>query len=478
MSAITIVNVKQQFAPAPNKLQQTGAFISVGGTTLPAGSTQLLTNISDLTSILEPSSPIQSIAWAGGTVTVTSVGALPINLLAGDTVNLYITGTIASVLPGGYNGYQTCRVVDNFHFTYPLLTNPGVATTSGQWTLSSTVELQQMNNTHFSQGNYTPVYVLELGSSGSDATAINDLVTWINSSPPMFYVYLCPRTWGIGTGLTDAMTVLGADFSDPDDRTYFILTTDVNNYQNLSATNKCFIAFIEAPGVAQANLIAPVEFSAAVMMYNILNTAPSTVNRVPPFSFRFVYGVTPYPTLGNQTLLQQIEDQYVNVIGTGAEGGISDLIILYGKTLDGYDFEYWYSVDWVSINIDLNISNAVINGSNNPINPLYYNQAGINRLQAVAASTMVTGVQYGLVLGSVVQTAYDQATFVAALDAGTFTNSAVVNAIPFIPYSLANPSDYKQGIYKGFTIIYTPQLGFTQIVFNVLVEDFVAVGQG
>jgi hypothetical protein len=475
MSSIVIVNVKQQFAPAPNKLQQTGAFISVGGTTLPAGSIQLLTNIKDLTGILEPSSPIQTIAWAGGTVTVTSVAPLPASLQAGNTVDLFINGVVSSIIPAGYNGTFSCNVVDNFNFTYSLISDPGTATTPGQWTISSTVELQQMANTHFSQGSYTPVYVIELGSQANYTAQITALNTWIKNNPPMFYVYLCPRAWGKAPGVTSTIDILAAGYSNPDAKTYFIVTTDISSYPLFNDTQKCFITFIEAPGVASVNSIAPLEFSAATMMYNILNTAPSTVNRVPPFAFRFVYGVTPYPQLGNQTLLQQFQDNHVNIIGTGAEGGISDLIILYGQTQDGFDFEYWYSVDWVAINIDLNVSNAVINGSNNPVNPLYYNQDGINRLEAVAASTMVTGCQYGLVLGSVIQTAYTQGQFVAALESGNFTNSCVVNAIPFVPYSVTNPSDYSQGIYKGMTIVYTPQLGFTQIVFNVLVEDFVAV---
>ena len=474
MSSIVIVNVKQQFAPAPNKLQQTGAFVSVGGTTLLPGTTQLLTNIDDIKTILQPSGPIQTMAFAGGSVTVTSAEPLPGVLQPGQTVDIYISNVISSLIPAGYNGYFTARIVDNFNFTYPLINDPGGVTTPGQWTLTSTVELQQMANTHFSQGSYTPAYVLELGNIATH-DAVIALDAWIQASPPFFYVYLCPRSWGVAPGITDVTAVLGAGYADPDDSTYFIITTDVNNYQEFDDTQKCFITFIEAPGVAGVNSIAPLEFSAATMFYNILNTAPSTVNRVPPFSFRFVFGVTPYPTLGNQTLLQEFEDNHVNVIGTGAEGGISDLIILYGKTQDGFDFQYWYSVDWVKINIDLNVSNAVINGSNNPINPLYYNQDGINRLEGVAASTMVTGAQYGLVLGSVVQTAYNQAQFVATLEAGTYTNSCVVNAIPFVPYSQANPSDYSQGVYRGMSIVYTPQLGFTQIIFNVLVEDFVAI---
>ena len=49
---IVNVVVTQQVASAPNQLQQTGAFVSQGGTTLAAGTTQLLTQLSDLTSIL------------------------------------------------------------------------------------------------------------------------------------------------------------------------------------------------------------------------------------------------------------------------------------------------------------------------------------------------------------------------------------------------------------------------------------------
>jgi len=42
MPNIVNVVVTQQVASAPNQLQQTGAFVSQGGTTLAAGTTQLL----------------------------------------------------------------------------------------------------------------------------------------------------------------------------------------------------------------------------------------------------------------------------------------------------------------------------------------------------------------------------------------------------------------------------------------------------
>ena len=215
------------------------------------------------------------------------------------------------------------------------------------------------------------------------------------------------------------------------------------------------------------------EFSHASDFHVALNYNPSTTNKVTPFQFSFLFGVTPFPTQGNSSLLQSLQNANVNVVGTGAEGGITDTILLWGTTLDGNQFTYWYSVDWTQINLDLNTSNAVINGSNNPINPLYYNQQGINVLQGVAAATMAQGISYGLVLGTVLQTNYDGPALVNAIDAGQFTGQANINAIPFIPYGTENPSDYAIGKYAGLTAIYTPQLGFESIVYNVNVTTFV-----
>jgi hypothetical protein len=38
----------------------------------------------------------------------------------------------------------------------------------------------------------------------------------------------------------------------------------------------------------------------------------------------------------------------------------------------------------------------------------------------------------------------------------------------------ANPADYPEGVYQGFSIVYTPARGFTSIVINLIVTNFVA----
>ena len=217
------------------------------------------------------------------------------------------------------------------------------------------------------------------------------------------------------------------------------------------------------------------EFSLAAPFWNSLHYAPSTTNKVTPFEYSDVFGVTPFPLRGNSALLTTLQNAFVNVIQTGAEGGISGTILTWGTTMDGNDFaSYWYSVDWVQINLDLFTANAVINGNNNPINPLYYNQPGIDVLSAVAASVMTSGITYGLVLGTVVQTSLDGPVLDANIDSGAYTDMTVVNAVPFVTYSLENPTDYKARRYAGMSVVYMPQNGFSHIVYNVAVTELIA----
>lgn len=221
--------------------------------------------------------------------------------------------------------------------------------------------------------------------------------------------------------------------------------------------------------------IPALEFSAAAPFYVSLNYNPSNTNRVTPFAFSYIYGVTPFMQQGNSALLTTLAAANINVVSTGAEGGISTALIYPGVTKDGRQFTYWYSIDWEQINTQLAAANAVINGSNNPINPLYYNQPGINAVQQVVASTTARAVTYGMANGTVVQTGLDGSALTDAISSGTFNGKLVVNAIPFITYVAENPSDYKLETYSGISVIYITQAGFIRLNFNILVTDFVAI---
>jgi hypothetical protein len=236
---------------------------------------------------------------------------------------------------------------------------------------------------------------------------------------------------------------------------------------------------ITALGYLQASVytstgIAAGEFTMAAAWWVTLNYSPSNTSRVPPYSYSFLLGVTMFPTPGNQVAMTALKAADINIVGFGAEGGISDTILLYGHTKDGRPFNYWYSVDWMQINIDRDIANAIINGSNTTVNPLYYNQDGINRLASVASQTGAHGISYGLALGRIVLLGLPQQQFNDNLNKGLYAGTLVVNADPFTSYLGANPANYRIGLYGGLTMVYTPLRGFEHIIFQIVVTDFVA----
>jgi len=420
MPNIVNVSVTQQVAPAPSTLQQTGAFVSQGATTLSTGSTALLTQLSDLTSILKGSIAISSMTWSTGVVTVTTSSAHGIP--SGDTIQAIITG----VTPSGYNGTFAVTSTGTTTFTYALASNPGSVTVQGAVTYEDVQELVAMATTFFAQGSGQAVYVLELGV-GTTAQGVTALQAYITNPTIRFYSYLLPATWD---SETTAWTMVNS-YSSPTAETYFYVTTTTATYTNW-ASKKAVFATVQSPS-------APVtEFSAAAIFYATLVYNPNASNLAHPLSFTYVYGVTPY-VLTN-SLQTTLKAAGVNWIGTGAQGGISNTIIFWGTFMDLNVFNYWYSVDWTSINVQLNLANAIINGSNNTANPLYYNQAGVNTLQKVAQATVNNGVAFGLIL-----------------------SPATVNAVPFVTYIAQHPGDYASGTYNGLSLTFVPARGFEQI---------------
>ena len=457
MVSIVTVKVSLLQAPAPSLLQQTGALISQGGTNAANNSLTLLTSISDLTALQPPSllKGISAINWLNGTATVTT-GA-PHGLTTNDQVMLTISGAV----PSGYNGTYLCTITGAQSFNYTLAVNPGPETTAGGYQAASVNELNAMALTYFAQGTMQSVYVLELGLGGAN-DGVAALTAWIQNNPQTVYSFLIPRAWDANANFLAML----ASYEAPTAMAYFWVTTTTATYTNYTDVMKCVVSLVEAPGIPST------EFSLAGALYQSLSYRPGPLNRVSPFCFAYVYGVTAYPTVGNGALLTALKAANTNVIGTGAEGGLSNTMLLWGVTGDGRDFSYWYSVDYTQINAHIVLANEVINGANNRVNPLYYDQHGINRLQARLTQLMTNEITFGLAVGTVLGTEMNANDFQQALDQNQFVAQAVVNAIPFVAYAGANPTDYKTGRYAGLTIVYIPQRGFTQIVLNLVVSDF------
>jgi hypothetical protein len=454
---IVQINAAVAVAPAPITVQETGVIISQGATTLAANTLALLTSSTSLSSILAQPLALSGLSWSGGTVVATTSAAI-VGRSVGD---MFIT-TIANATPSGYNGTWGGTVTGANTFTFSLTTNPGVETVPGTYTVAGQGELVAQNNTYWGQGTGQSVYVLELGP-GDQTTGPAALGAWIALNPNFAYSYLVPRGWDGSAGLL----ALIAQYEATTAKTYFFITTSLANYASYPAVKNILLA-VDAPGKPLT------EFSLAATFQVTLNYAPTPTNKQTQLCFAYLNGVTPYPQQGNTTTLLTLKNANVGYVDTGAEGGVSNTLYKWGRLLTGVDFTWWYAADWVQLNTDQAAANAVIVGSNNPENPLYYNQQGINTLQDVVADTISTGIASGLLAGSVLKTSLSPTAFSAAIAAGTYAGQNVVNAVPFSTYVNLNPNDYANMVYNGISVIAIPQNGFQSIIFNLTITNLIA----
>lgn len=469
MSLVTLT-VQQLVAPAPDALQQTGALVSQGGTNLTAGTYALLTTKTDYTNLQPTALSISTATWSGGVVTVTTTAAIP-GLTTGDKFPTTLTG----FTPVAYNGLVTATVTGASAFTYPLAASPGNTTGVGVYTPPGVGELQAMINSFFGQGGIASVYVLELGQvdKTTGPTALGTFIT-AQGVLQQFYSYLVPRGWDASSNYLSLI----AQYESTTAKTYFFTTTTSATYTSYTAQMKDVLLFVEAPTIALTEFSAAAAFNAA-LTYN-----PGPNQKMTSYAGKFLNGVTPYPVVGNQSLITTLQAANVTVIGTGVEGGISTATIgnsLFttqgsgpGRTLDGRDFSYWFEVDFVATQLKLQLANYIENnGPNNTVNPLGYNQDGIDRLRDVATSFLAAAASFGVLQGTIVGSDLTQISFTAALNNETFEDQNVVNVVPFVPYNQLNPGDYANGIYKGMTVVIIPQSFFQQVVVNMLVENLI-----
>lgn len=451
-TSIVSVSVSLTQAPAPNTLQKSGALLTQGGSNTAPGTLTLCSTLSNLVSILAPVLAITSMTETSNVVTATTTSP------HGWNVADIISVTIAGVTPSGYNGTFQATVTGASTFTYPLAASPGAVTIEGTAILAAVNELLQMGTTYFAQSAAPPVWVLELGESDPAAgpallTAfITSFGNRMASQPPGIYSYLVPREWD---GLSQFLAMI-INYNANGALTYFYVTTTVAN-RAIYAGNKSVFALVESPNVAAT------EFSLASVFAVTLSASPSSTNRVTPLSYSFLFGVTAYPTPGNANVFTELATANVGWVGTGAEGGLTNTICFQGQFQDGKPWNFWYGADWANINCHLATANEVINGSNNPLAPLDYDQNGINRLQNRVAQTMGSAITNGLANGVLKTYQLPAATFATNFENGLYVGQIAVNAEPYFTYVAENPNDYGQGVYNGIAIADTPARGFLHV---------------
>jgi hypothetical protein len=457
---IVQLNVSETVAPTPNRLQGTAAIVSMGGTTIPAGTTQLISSSSDLANYLIPAYDIASLAWSAGVVTLVTTN--PHGIPVGSTTTIVVAGVSTTA----YNGTFTATGVDATTLHYSLA-DPTVHSITGSGTVEvgPQVFLQAADDTWWAQGNtFTGYYIYETGTAVV-ANVITSVQTYLTANPQTIYNWIFLP--GVDSDHTDVKAFLLLH-NALTSLIKFYLPVSVSTYTSWDTENTLRNTFImiQSPDANASTELDVVSFAQYMTSFT-----PSPTNKLPPSQYTYLDAVTAYAPLTQSTINAFLAGN-VNFVATGAEGGISNTILVAGKNLNGTPANVGFSIDWQQIQLNEAISNAVINGSNNPEAPLYYNQDGINFLQQVAATVATRAIQSGLALGQVVLTQLDAVTFASNVQKGLYAGNYVINAVPFTDYVAVNPSDYANQIYGGFSASYVPQYGFETIVFNLNVTQF------
>jgi hypothetical protein len=415
-------------APEPSQLQQSGAFVSTGGTTLTTGTYLYCGQLSTLTGVLQTS----------GSGNYVELGAMGTSFFAqGQAVGAYVLelGTQTSGAAGieALNTWITANPGNFYAYLLPAA-----------WDNTSEVVGSAIVTAGGSGYTSAPTLAFSGGGGGTGAAATatiaNGVVTGVTITNPGSGYTAAPTvafSGGGGTGATatanlaSELNIIIGDYASPTGRTYFFVTTTVSNVASYQP-NKSAYTFVPSPTATSQ------EFGAAAHFYQWLVNNPGPASKLSPMAYRFLNGVTPWPATGYAANIQAVLSAYGNINLVPPQGGITNTCIFKGTTSDGSQSSWWYGIDWYQIRVTNDLADEVINGSNEEP-PLLYDQDGINRLAGVAQRDLNTAISYGCAL------------------------SGTVTAATFATYTAANPANYKAGLYQGLGANIVGQNGFLQV---------------
>ena len=510
-------------APTPSQLQQSGALVSVGGTTLTPGTYQFCSTLPAVESILDT---------AGNYVELTNMATT--FFAQGSSVGVYVlelgveTEEVASVTVG--TGTYTYSSVPTVTFSAPTglggIRATGIVVLSVDQVASITIT----NPGYYPNGQAAPTATLSAATTGTAPTLtavlgsqnvdtqIASLQTWITANPGVFYAYLTPENWdtlsqevgsvqvgtgtytysatptvtftaatGAGVTATGTVTLLGTQ----------VLKINITNpgyypSQNAPTATLSAASTGTAPllAVTMANaqdVLAANYSSPAGKTYFFVTTEQALLSSYSPN--KSVFATIESPTAvstefqaaapfwnwlnnnpGSANPLAPMSYRYVYGLTPWVQNGntnaINNLLSAYGNI--------------ILTGAEGGISNACLFKGTTMDGEQAAWWYGIDwfqiQVQQALAAAIINGSnsnppllydQNGInTLQKVAQNVANNAvTFGCAL-------SAIVTATPFGTYVQENPNDYNAGIYSGFLATVVGQNGFLTINFNLDAVQF------
>lgn len=161
----------------------------------------------------------------------------------------------------------------------------------------------------------------------------------------------------------------------------------------------------------------------------------SSDNPSSPLNFKAISGVTP------KTIPLPSKKQLIQNGITFADETAGQVVIMNGRQMDGKPWEYYYNYYHIEFEIKKKLSLLILNGVNNPVSALKYDQDGIDTIKANILSVLESEVALGTL------TAYGK-----SWDSNTnsFVGQSEITSPEFYSYIAANPENYANEIIGGF----------------------------
>lgn len=279
-----------------------------------------------------------------------------------------------------------------------------------------------------------PAYVFEAGSSGNTQAKLKKLEAFIDGATLPCYEYLLPASL-----YADAyLSTLLEKYVKDEQAIYFSANlnasaqadptqqTEYNNWKG----KKSFMGVyptISDTNLNTAGLILGVKASS---VFDI-----STAKRMS--SLEYKYCGSSSKILESSIFTKNYEAPCVFTASKGTRNEIRN-----SKMADGKFWHYRYSLDTLVSMLKSNIDALFSNASNVVNGALQYNDAGIQSIKQNLISTLQTAKQMGIVN-----------RFAQSIDIATneLTGINDLASIPFEEYKNANPKDYANGVYGGYS---------------------------
>lgn len=304
--------------------------------------------------------------------------------------------------------------------------------------------------TFFVESNYE-IYLEEHGTKDKDYTEkIEGLNTFITNNEFPCYIFLLPDGMGEDTTLG---TTLFAKYSQLQNITYFFINysgTTLNDYKISNVfmqvkNQKAAALFVN--NTVGSDLAALTAGLFASYKFDLSDTNPAS-----PFNYKTIKGIAKQPlTLPVRKQMIQDSVNYIDDVAT-------QLVLMNGRYGDTYPIDYRYQWDLTSFQVAASLKQLILNGVNNPIYVIKYNQDGIDILKSRVKSVLNQMISQGCV------TEYAERIESAT---GELVNIGEVSCIDFRSYIASNPEDYENEVYGGISFYLRIGKYIRQVIMNV-----------